>query len=135
MTYEERSILRTYRLEQADTALRDAQVLVAHNGSVLGIINRAYYAMFYATLALLQERSSVPSKHSGVITLFDVEFVKAGLLPKHLSKSLHRAFDFRQESDYKATAMIDMPLAQEILFDAEGFVEAVRAYLFPPLIS
>jgi uncharacterized protein (UPF0332 family) len=36
--------------------------------------------MFYATLALLQERSSVPSKHSGVITLFDVEFIKAGLL-------------------------------------------------------
>ena len=89
--------------------------------------------MFYATLALLQDRSSVPSKHSGVITLFDVEFVKAGLFSKHLSKSLQRAFDFRQESDYKATTMIDMPLAQEILTDAEDFVETVRVYLFPPL--
>lgn len=133
MTPEEQSILRTYRLEQADTALKDARLLVAYSGSALGIINRAYYAMFYATLALLQDRSSVPSKHSGVITLFDVEFVKTGLFSKHLSKSLHRAFDFRQESDYKATTMIDMPLAQEILTDAEDFVETVRIYLFPPL--
>ncbi len=130
MTQEERAILRSYRLEQANAALRDAELLVYHQGSAIGVINRAYYAMFYATLALLQDRPSLPSKHSGVITLFDVDIVKAGILPKHLSKSLHRAFDFRQESDYKATATVDMAIAQEILTDAQEFVQAIKTTLF-----
>jgi uncharacterized protein (UPF0332 family) len=66
-----------------------------------------------------------------MITLFDVEIVKAGILPKHLSKSLHRAFDFRQESDYKATATVDMAIAQEILSDAQQFVQAIKTTLLP----
>jgi hypothetical protein len=43
MTPEEQSILRTHRLEQADTALKDARLLVAHSGS-------AQYASIYCRL-------------------------------------------------------------------------------------
>jgi uncharacterized protein (UPF0332 family) len=56
MTDQDRAILRTYRLDQAEAALQDARLLVLHNGSNLGVVNRAYYAMFYAALALLQDR-------------------------------------------------------------------------------
>jgi uncharacterized protein len=129
MTDQDRAILRTYRLDQAEAALQDARLLVLHNGSNLGVVNRAYYAMFYAALALLQDRPSLPSKHSGVITLFDVEFVKAGIFPRTLSKNFHRAFDLRQESDYKATTSLDAAFASEILADAEDFVRSVREYL------
>jgi uncharacterized protein (UPF0332 family) len=38
-------------------------------------MNRLYYAMFYAVLALLQEKEMGTSKHSGAIALFDREFV------------------------------------------------------------
>lgn len=102
-----------------------------HNGSILGVVNRSYYAMFYAVLALLQDRASIPSKHSGVITLFDVEFVKKGIFPKELSKNLHRAFDMRQESDYKAVSVLDTRLAHEIFADAEHFVSVLNKHLFP----
>lgn len=130
MTDQERAILRRYRLDQAETALADARLLRTHNGSHLGVVNRAYYAMFYAVLALLQDRPTVPSKHSGVITLFDVDFVKQGIFPKEFSKNLHRAFDVRQESDYKAVTMVDESLADEVLVQAETFVQAIQAYLF-----
>ncbi|MBM4056245.1 MAG: hypothetical protein FJ264_16570 [Planctomycetes bacterium] len=41
------------------------------------------------------------SKHSGVISTSDKEFVHTGKIDKHYSKILHKAFDVRQESDYK----------------------------------
>jgi len=64
------------------------------------IINRLYYAMFYAILALLQENQLSTSKHTGAIALFDREFVKKGIFDKELSKTLHRAFELRQKGDY-----------------------------------
>jgi len=42
-----------YRMEQANKAIEDALCLETGNGSPRSIINRTYYAMFYAVLALL----------------------------------------------------------------------------------
>jgi uncharacterized protein (UPF0332 family) len=56
-----------YRLEQAQAALDDAKYLMDGKRSPQSIINRSYYAMFYAALALLQNISKAPSKHSGTL--------------------------------------------------------------------
>jgi uncharacterized protein (UPF0332 family) len=72
---EEISALIRYRIEQAQTALEDARFLLEGNRSPQSIVNRSYYAMFYAAIALLQKIGKVPSKHTGVISLFDSEFV------------------------------------------------------------
>lgn len=66
MKEDEIQTLIDYRLEQAKTALDDARFLLMGNRSPQSIVNRAYYAMFYATLALLQKTSKIPSKHIGV---------------------------------------------------------------------
>lgn len=118
-----------YRLEQAQTALSDAKFLMEGNRSPQSIVNRAYYAMFYAVLALLQYTGKVPSKHSGVISLFDTEFVLKGIFPKDLSKAIHKAFELRQVSDYKTFAQISKEKAEEIINKAENFVEAITKYL------
>jgi uncharacterized protein (UPF0332 family) len=75
-----------YRLEQARAALEDARFLLDGNRSPQSIVNRSYYAMFYAALALLQTTGRVPSKHSGVTSLFDTEFVLKGAFPHDLSR-------------------------------------------------
>ena len=67
---EKRRALVAYRMEQADEALRSADVNLAA-GMVRSAVNRAYYAMFYAVLALLGTRSAETSRHSGAIALFD----------------------------------------------------------------
>ena len=100
MKPEETEVLITYRLEQAQTALDDARYLLDGKRSAQSIINRSYYAMFYAAIALLQKIGKIPSKHAGVISLFDREFVKKGIFPKALSKDFHKAFELRQVSDY-----------------------------------
>ena len=85
MKQEEIKVLINHRLEQAETALEDARYLLEGQRSPQGIINRSYYAMFYAVIALLQKIGKIPSKHAGVISLFDVEFVKKGIFLKQLS--------------------------------------------------
>jgi uncharacterized protein (UPF0332 family) len=126
---EEIAVLIKYRLEQSKTALDDAKFLFDNNRSTQSIVNRAYYAMFYATLALLQKINKIPSKHTGVISLFDTEFVLKGIFPKELSKAFHKAFELRQVSDYKTSKPISKEKANAILNDAVHFVEAVTKYL------
>ena len=70
--------LISYRLERARETLQDAHLLMDQGGSPGSVINRSYYAMFYAVLALLTTLGKGSSKHSGVIALFDQYFVKSG---------------------------------------------------------
>ena len=49
-------------------------------------INRAYYAIFYATNALLATKKLARSKHSGVLSAFRHHFIKTGLLSSDLSE-------------------------------------------------
>lgn len=89
-----------YRLESAREMLRDAQLLNENEGSPVSVVNRAYYAVFYATLALLVTVDTEPSKHSGVLAKFDELFVRQGIFPKEMSKIIYHAFDMRQAGDY-----------------------------------
>jgi len=117
-----------YRMEQAHETLREAEILL--DGSALrGAINRAYYAMFYALLALLATRRLGTSKHSGALALFDREFVKTGVFPRELSRSLHVAFDRRQTHDYGEMVSVNRQIAEESLADARIFVAAIESHL------
>lgn len=129
MKSKEIEILIKHRLEQARQALDDAKYLIDGNRSPQSIVNRSYYAMFYAALALLQKISKAPSKHSGVISLFDTEFVMKGILGKELSKDFHKAFELRQSIDYKIIKPISAHKASQIWQKADSFVQAVQHYL------
>jgi uncharacterized protein (UPF0332 family) len=118
-----------YRLDQARDALADARYLLGGGRSPQGIINRSYYAMFYAAMALMQAQARIPNKHTGVLGLFDTEFVMRGLFPKELSRDFHRAFELRQSSDYRFLEPFEIDDAVQLLEKAERFVEAVATYL------
>lgn len=115
------------RLSQAEEALADAALLL-ERGSLRAVANRAYYAMFYAVLALLHTAGLGTSKHSGAIALFDREFVKTGKLGKDLSKSLHDAFALRQLLDYDELAEPDPAAVRALLRQAREFVHAARTF-------
>jgi len=116
------------RLQQAAETLREAQILNAeHTGR--GAVNRAYYAMFYAVLATLATKGLGSSKHSGAISLFDREFVKSGAFPKELSRSLHMAFERRQQADYGEFVQLDEAAVTRVIQEADTFIRSVRAYM------
>jgi len=127
VTNEVRALV-DYRLSQSEEALRSAAVLSA-NGLWRDSVNRSYYAQFYCVLALLALRGLGSSKHTGVISLFDREFVKPGLLPKELSAALHGSFDLRQEADYKELAALTQERAEQAHREAMMFVRKVRDFI------
>ncbi len=129
MTSREAAALVRYRVEQADVALEDAKFLLEGNRSPRSIINRAYYAMFYAALALLQTVAKTPSKHAGAIALFDTEFVQKGMFPRELSQDFHKAFELRQVSDYRVLESPSREKAEETWNRAARFVDAVKKHL------
>lgn len=92
-------------------------------------INRAYYPMFYCALALINTREISSSKHSGVISIFDKEFVKTGEFPKYTSKWIHEAFMKRQESDYLDFKEITQEEAELVLKNSHEFYNLVYSYL------
>jgi len=128
MSKDQLAALLRYRMQQANETLNEAEILF-NQSAYRGTINRAYYAMFYSVLGLLATKKLGTSKHSGVIGLFDREFVKTGLFPRDLSRSLRVAFDRRQTHDYGEVSQIDEPIAQEALNDAKVFISTVESYL------
>ncbi len=116
-------------MRQAQECIDDGKFLLSAGRGARTVINRAYYAAFYAVLALLQTLGKSPRKHSGALALFDAEFVKTGLLSKELSMALHQLFETRQEDDYQKMDSIPQEEAAEAIAVAEGFVQSVRAYL------
>lgn len=126
---ENRKALIEYRLTQARDSIREADVLDQFGMSRRSVMNRLYYAMFYAVLALLQEKEMGTSKHSGAIALFDREFVKTGAFPKEMSKALHRAFELRQKGDYMEETEVTADDVAEIRPVAEQFVESAERFL------
>lgn len=123
-----RTLIR-YRMERARATLQDALLLRTQSGSSWSVVNRAYYAMFYATIALLLHIGQSSSKHSGVIRLFDQHFIKTGTLSPEMSRWLHRAFELRQIGDYHETAELEEQQIDLLLQQAEQFIRQVDEYL------
>ena len=117
------------RMDQAAESLADAKALLTSGRSGRSIVNRSYYCMFYCVLALLQTINRVPRKHQGAISLFDLEFVHKGLLPKELSAELHRVFEVRQIGDYEKLEPVSLDDANAAISAAERFLSVVRLYL------
>jgi uncharacterized protein (UPF0332 family) len=116
------------RIQQARESLMEADTLY-RSGLFRGAINRSYYAMFYAVLALTALRQETTSKHSGVIAFFDREFIKTGIFPRELSKYLHLAFQRRQQNDYGDILEVDGEDGRRACLEAQIFIDRVEPYL------
>ena len=128
MTSPESRALIRYRLGQAEDALTAARLL-ADEGFHREAVSRAYYATFYAVLALLAEQSTGTSKHSGAIQLFDRRFVKDGPFSREQSRTLHELFELRQRADYQEMFHVSPARTREAVSAAEKFVSVVRQNL------
>jgi uncharacterized protein (UPF0332 family) len=127
----DKEALLAYRLKQAKETLSDAEKMLQGKFSQRSIINRAYYSMFYAVLALFLKNDIIlkTTKHSGIISIFDKEFVHTGEIDKQYSKILHKMFDARQEGDYKEFVELSAEDATEFVKLAREFVEGIKKFM------
>lgn len=78
---DKRADLLKYRMEMAGERLHSSKILL-DAGSHKDSIGRSYYAMFTAVRAILAMEGQDFSKHAGVISYFQKEYVKSGKFDK-----------------------------------------------------
>jgi uncharacterized protein (UPF0332 family) len=124
----DRETLFQYRMKQAEETLADAEAMAKGGLSARSIVNRAYYAMFYAVLGLFLKSNVTlkTSKHSGIISMFDQFFVLSGKIDKQFSKSLHKMFNARQVADYKELVEVSSEEADAALEAARKFTKEIK---------
>ena len=121
------------RIEQAEGVLRDAKFLMDRGGTSESIVDRTYFAMFYAVLAALQGIGHGPRKHRVAIGLFHTEFVLKGVFTKEMSADLHSVFDLWQEAEYNMAKPAAMENAEVPYDKAALFVQAMKDHLLPAM--
>lgn len=125
---DQHMVLIQYRIEQSDESLQSAELLY-RNAKYRSSVNRAYYAMFYAVLSLLVTENNSISKHSGVISIFDKEYVKKEIFSRDMSKWLHEAFDLRQRADYTEMFTVSAGRADDVINNARAFVSEIKKFM------
>ncbi len=117
-----------YRLNEANEALKDAELLLDAS-RYRSAANRMYYAAFYSAVAVLLTKHLDYSKHSAVIAFFDKEFIRTGVLPKEYSRTLHQAFNERQQDDYMPFVEMDPDELAQLLEDVRNMVNGISTYV------
>lgn len=120
--------LSAHRFQRATEELSTAELLLK-NGMFRSSINRSYYSIFHAIRAVNALDGFDSSKHSGVISHFNQEYVKTGLIPKEASKLIRHASELREQADYEDFYLATEEEAKETYEGAELFLKAVRKYL------
>jgi uncharacterized protein (UPF0332 family) len=126
---EKKADLSRYRIRQAEESIDEANYLLAGKKSPRSIINRSYYAMFYAVLALLVYEDYASSKHSGILSFFNRRFIKEKVFDENIGRSINKAFDLRQRGDYREHLDLTYEQVKPYITEANTFVQAVRDYL------
>jgi uncharacterized protein (UPF0332 family) len=91
--------------------------------------NRAYYAIFYSTSALLFAKGLSFAKHSAVIAAFRQHFIKTGEFDVKWSGIYQRIMSHRQSGDYDINIRVEKEQAAGDARDAQAFVEEVDQWL------
>ena len=128
MSHDYKEDLMRYRLDMAKERLESSRILL-EAGSYKDSIGRSYYAMFTSIRALLAMEGQDYSRHSGVISHFQREFIKTGEFDKKYSNYISHAFQIRNNTDYADFFIVSQNDAQEQYERAQDFCRAVESYI------
>ena len=132
---EESSMIPKYRLDISRLIFKRAQEEIDTAIELINLkrfnasVNRSYYAMFYAVNAVNMLDGFESSKHSGVISHFNFEYVRTKIFDPSLSKLISSAFNQRHYADYEYSYIATQEEAQAQINDAQKFLDTIRPYL------
>jgi uncharacterized protein (UPF0332 family) len=115
-------------LDKADHAMVVARDLL-EKGHAPDAASKIYYAMFYATKALLVAEGIDVVKHSAVESAFGYHFAKSGRIDAKYHKMLMNARKIREIADYDIDEEIVEPVASLKLDEGREFIDAIKVIL------
>lgn len=123
-----RKSLIAYRLERSRKTLEEVDYLI--DGEFFSAaISRLYYACYYAVVALLVANKIETQTHSGIKTVFSLNFVRTNYIDKSLAKTFFQLFDLRHNNDYEDFCLCDRDTIEELRPLAGKFINAIERLL------
>ncbi len=96
---EDRAALIQFKFERSVQTLSEAKSL-AENGYWNGVVNRLYYAAFYAVSALLIQSGFKSKTHSWQKSKFNEEFLLSNRMKRETGNIYNTLFNYRSDGDY-----------------------------------
>lgn len=96
---QSRKDLVAYRIERAHKTLEEVNVLL-ENGLLSTAVNRLYYAVYYAAIALMVKDGFTPNTHAGVRSLLGLHYIRTGKITRDIGSNYAILFERRQRCDY-----------------------------------
>ena len=119
------------KLAKAKSLLDEVPVLLAHQFYNTAV-NRAYYACFHATKALLLTKDVSPKTHSGVVHQLHLHFVKNGLFHADQAAFFSNIMHERIEDDYNDEAFTNPDAVQKFVESATAYVTYIETLIPTP---
>ena len=128
LTDEERNLLVTYRIQRAKETLLEADNLIKA-GFFNAVVNRLYYACYYAVIALLIKNNIVAHTHQGVKQMLSLHFIRNNKISKQYSIFYGRLFNDRISGDYDDFICYDSDMIAALRPQAEEFISFIEKEL------
>ncbi len=128
ITDRDRESMKTYRISQAHDAIDEVELLIENDRLKLAV-NRIYYGMFYILSALALVYEFKTSKHQGIISWFNKEFIKGNKVDKKYAGILKRAFKNRSDCDYELFVEFSKPDVLEMYEEMKDFISTIETYI------
>lgn len=123
MTSDEIEYVR-FRLARTEETFEEAKIML-EKGHLYAVVNRLYYACFYAVSALLYSEGYSSSKHSGVRALFSRHWVNTGRISAEMGHFYRQLFERRQKGDYGDFVEFNRAEVEQWMEKSEKFLALV----------
>lgn len=128
MTIQNREDYIKYRFHRAEESFEEALIL-AKEMRWNAVINRLYYACFYAVISLLLKNDIETRTHDGARTQFGMNFIKTGKIDKDFGRLFSKLFDYRQKGDYGDLFDYDEEIAKPLIAKVKVFLEEIDKHI------
>ena len=125
---KERDELIQYRIRQAEESIEEAELLI-NNEKLRAAVNRIYYGMFYALLALALKYEFQTSKHQQLIGWFNKNFIHKEVFNKKYGIMLRKAYQYRIEGDYEPMSEFSNKMTIDLLENMKEFISVIKAHI------
>lgn len=89
--------------------------------------NRCYYACFHAVQGLFISRGIVAHTHAGMISQFNLNFIKTNILEVHYGSFLARMMQLRQKADYNCDYDVSQDEVADIIGLSKDFTKKINS--------
>ena len=117
-----------YRIEKAENDLQSAEILFSNNFYAQSL-NRSYYSIFHSVRALFAFEGLDSKRHSGVIAIFNKEFVHKKLIPVEYYAILKTAERIRSDCDYDDFYIASKQQAEGQFENAKRFLNYIKEFI------